>query len=66
MYKPPIFNRYIHVLTKNEENEYLVNKLNNVKSTVDVKCPESFDFYHGIFKKNKTLISCNNILHLTN
>ena len=54
MYKPPIFNRYIHNRTKNEMDTYLINKLSNIKPTIDVKCPESFTFYKFNNKKNKS------------
>ncbi len=59
MYKPPILNRYIHRRANQETNNYLTNKLYNVKSNVDVKCPESFTFYKLSLRKNNTHANSN-------
>jgi len=60
MYKPVIVSRYISQRHKSEENNYLVNKLNKVKPTIDIKCPDSFTFYKlNNVRKNKTLTKSN-------
>ena len=37
-----------------ESNQYMVDKLRNMKSKINTKCPESFDFYKNIFNRTKS------------
>ena len=53
MQKPIIFNRNLNKKWGEKENDIMVDKLINVKSKVDMKCPESFVFYKTQFKKSQ-------------
>jgi hypothetical protein len=37
-----------------ESNQYMVDKLRNMKSKINTKCPESFDFYKNNFNRTKS------------
>ena len=64
MYKTPIFNRYLNKKWNDKDNDTMIQKLSQAKSSVDKTCPESYVFFKTKFKKPKiTLLdSCKNIL----
>ena len=53
MQKPKVFNRTLSKKWAEEENVFIVNKLNNVKAKINLECPESFVFYQTQFKKTQ-------------
>jgi hypothetical protein len=53
MQKPIVFNRKLHKKWAEEENIFMMNKLNNVKAKVDIYCPESYVFYQTQFRKTQ-------------
>ncbi len=61
MYKPPIFNRYLSKKWNDHDNETMIQKLSQARSSVDKACPESYVFFKTKFKKNtpKVVDSCN-------
>lgn len=62
MYKPPIFNRYLNKKWNDIENDTMINKLLNARSSIDKGCPESYVFFKTKFKKQQKisfLDSCN-------
>jgi hypothetical protein len=50
-------NRHLKKKKDEKENDLIVNKLNKVKASVDIKCPESFNFYKTQFKKPKNYVN---------
>jgi hypothetical protein len=60
MQKPLVFNRYLNKKWNEKENDVMINKLNGVKSKVNVQCPESFVFYKTQFRKSQMHVNeCN-------
>jgi len=53
MYKPPIFNRYLNKKWNEQDNDTMIQKLLQAKSSVDKACPESYNFFKTKFKKQK-------------
>ena len=51
MQRPIVFNRHLNSKWSSKNNEIMVEKLRNIKSTVDMECPESFKFYKTQFHK---------------
>ena len=49
MQRPIVFNRHLNSKWSSKNNEIMVEKLRNIKSTVDMQCPESFKFYKKEF-----------------
>jgi hypothetical protein len=54
MQKPFIVNRHLNERWRMESNQYMVDKLRNMKSKINTKCPESFDFYKNNFNRTKS------------
>ena len=50
MQKPIICNRYLNKKWNDQENEIMINKLINAKSTLNKECPESYKYFQ---KKQK-------------
>ena len=46
-------NKKLSVMWKMKNNEYMINKLSNIKPIIDTKTPESLFFYKTIFNKRK-------------
>ncbi len=61
MYKTPIFNRYLNKKWNDKENDIMIQKLIQAKSTVNQACPESYVFFKTKLKKPKqsAIESCN-------
>ena len=61
MYKPPIFNRYLNKKWNDQENDILIQKLSQAKSSLDIACPESYALFKKKIKKQKISIidKCN-------
>ena len=60
MQRPFMIPGKLNEILKCEQNIYMSKKLNEANPFVNIKCPESFEFYKSIFKKNKKFISkCN-------
>jgi hypothetical protein len=53
MHKPIVFNRYLNKKWNEKENDVMLERMSNVKSKVNVQCPESFNFYKTQFKKTQ-------------
>ena len=58
MKKQYIFNRKLHILHKEEQNNLLLSKIKKAKSFLDLKCPESFTFFKTQFKGGLTKNKC--------
>lgn len=52
MHKPIVCNRQLNDKWNIVNNEYMENKLQNVKSKVNSRCPKSFMFYKTQFNKS--------------
>ena len=50
MQKQYVTNRHLNEIHKNEQNKYLIRKLEKSKSSIDLECPESFNFYQNEFR----------------
>lgn len=50
MKKPLILNKRLEERNKKDQNNYLINKLRQAKPLVNMKCPESYIFYHKYFR----------------
>ncbi len=65
MQKPLVFNRFLKRKWKEKENSYMANKLDLVKSQVDIKCPPSYTNYQTKLKRDKPLTNiCKSIINL--
>ena len=53
MQKQYVFNRHLNNNYKKEQNKLLSKRIKKVKSSIDIRCPESFTFYKNHFKSNK-------------
>lgn len=53
MKKPFILNHFLNDKYKREQNEYMMKRIGNAKSSIKMGCPESFTFYKKSFKKNR-------------
>ena len=51
MYRPIVFNRHLNSKWSSKNNEIMVDKLRNIKPSVNMQCPESFNFYKTQFHK---------------
>jgi len=51
MHKPVVFNRHLNKKWGEKENDIMIDKLTKVKASIDIKCPESFNFYKTHFNK---------------
>jgi hypothetical protein len=51
MRKPFVLNTRLNEIYNSEQNKYMAKKLENAKSIVNSKCPESFLFYKYNFFK---------------
>lgn len=62
MYKPPIFNRYLNKKWSDQDNETMIHKLSQARSSVDKACPESYSFFMKKYKRKKVNIldTCKN------
>ena len=49
MKRPMILNKKLEEMNKKDQNNYMINKLRQAKALVNVKCPESYIFYHKYF-----------------
>ncbi len=59
MKKKNIFNWHLYNMDKEEQNNYLKLKIKKAKSSIDLKCPESFSFYKNKFNESKPKNTCN-------
>lgn len=61
MYKPPIFNRYLNKKWNDHDNDIMIQKLSQARSSLDKACPESYAFFRKKFKKQKVSVidTCN-------
>lgn len=61
MFKPPIFNRYLNKKWNDQDNNTMIHKLSQAKSSVDKTCPESYVSFQKKLKKHKVSIidTCN-------
>jgi hypothetical protein len=50
MQKPVVFNRHLNKKWKEKENDIMIKKLSQAKPQINMKCPESFEFYKTQFK----------------
>lgn len=57
MQKPIVSNRFLHKKWNEQENEMMINKLINAKSSLNKGCPESFTFFQKKQKKQKTSVT---------
>ena len=55
MNKPIVFNKYLNWKWKEKENHLLADKLDLVKSQVDIKCPTSYINYQTKLKREKPM-----------
>lgn len=51
MHRPIVFNRHLNEKWSTKENEYMIERLKNIKPKINVKIPESFYFYKHQFHK---------------
>ena len=58
MQKQYILNRKLNITHKKEQDELLLKKIKKVKSSIDIKCPESFTFFKTSFKDGLTKNTC--------
>ena len=64
MRKPFILNMHLNEVFKLEQDELMAKRLKKAKSTVNVKCPESFVFYNSYFHRPGPKDNiCNKIFH---
>jgi hypothetical protein len=61
MQKPVVFNRFLQKKWNDHENEMMLNKLLNAKSSLNKDCPESFTFFQKKNKKSKNSNSVNEV-----
>ena len=61
MHKLFIINRHLNEQWTTLSNEYMAKKLQNAKTKLNMKCPESFDFYKNRFHKTFVRNSKRNI-----
>ena len=59
MQKQYILNRRLNNRHKEEQNNLLSLKIQKAKSSLDLKCPESFTFFKTQFKEGLTKNKCN-------
>ena len=50
MKKPFILNRKLNDIHKQEQNQYMMQRIGNVKSSIKMDCPESFLFFRRTHK----------------
>jgi len=62
MQKQYILNRKLNIAHKKEQDKLLSMKIRKVKSSIDIKCPESFTFFKTSFKDGLTKNTCKYIL----
>ena len=53
MQKPIVLNRFLQKKWNDQENEIMINKLINAKSSLNQECPESYNFFQKKQKKHK-------------
>ena len=58
MQKQYILNRKLNIAHKKEQDKLLSMKIRKVKSSIDIKCPESFTFFKTSFKDGLTKNTC--------
>ena len=51
MIKPYISSRHLSEHNRTMSNEYMARKLQTAKPKINMKCPESFEFYHNQFHR---------------
>ena len=52
MKRPFILNPILNDMFKREQNQYMMRRIGNAKSSIKTDCPESFSFYKKNFRKN--------------
>lgn len=57
MHKPVVFNRYLNRKWKEKENNIMANRLDDVKSQVDLKCPPSYITFQTKLKREKPMMN---------
>ena len=62
MQKPYIFNRHLNNHFKEEQNKLLTKRIKKVKSSLDLRCPESFTFFKTHFKEGLSKDKCITII----
>lgn len=55
MQRPVIFNKHLNRKWKEKENEYMANRLDFIKSEVDLKCPQSYITFKTKLKREKPI-----------
>ena len=51
MQKQYVFNRHLNNNYKKEQNKLLSKRIKKAKSSIDLRCPESFTFFKTHFKE---------------
>ena len=57
MHKPNVSNRFLQKKWNDQENEMMINKLINAKSSLNFSCPESYNFAQKKQRKNKSSVN---------
>lgn len=58
MQRQYILNRKLNLIHKNEQNNYLREKIKRAKSLVNLNCPESFKFFKNEFHEGQSKDKC--------
>jgi hypothetical protein len=67
MHRPFIINRHLNEHWTTLSNEYMAKKLQNAKPKINMKCPESFEFYKTQFHRTSVRNSkCKIYFYITN
>jgi hypothetical protein len=53
MKRPFVLNVKLNEIQRREQDKYMMKKLLKAKATINIKCPESFNFYKKTFRKSK-------------
>ena len=56
MQKPIVLNRFLQKKWSDQDNDMMINKLLNAKSSLNKNCPESYNLFQKIHKSSKTSI----------
>jgi hypothetical protein len=62
MKKPFVLNAKLNEIYRREQNQYMLRKLNQAKATINMNCPESYNFYKKTFHKSKPKENLSNLI----
>ena len=62
MKKPFVLNAKLNEIYRREQNQYMLRKLNQAKATINMKCPESYNFYKKTFRKSQPKGNLSNLI----